>query len=831
MPLPNRGKIFKFPEKALVVFFNTFVIFPNCEYAGFPREVNEVNAAEIKKLKEAGSFIAFSKDELVSDAGTGDVGVFCNISEYQLTKSTLFLDFHGISRVRLAEVNRYQGFVEAHFALIAERPLSKEDWESAALQLKIKELRAAFTLFFNKLMVVFKGQDVLTAINTQETKELNYWLANPTADQFSAMLDRVSHLLNIGPDITNYAELMSILEEIDVRVRLEKIIALSERLYGIFNSSIEEIFSGKKKTRDKETDNYNDWFEKIKDKISEETREEIADLVKKLSQMRPSTAEYDQFKRRLDTFVKYPFGIQTEDTEDLNKAEKILNENHYGLVQVKDRILEYLAARILNPEGGGNILCFIGPPGTGKTSIGKSIAKAMNRKFVRIALGGVRDEAEIRGHRPTYIGALPGKIIQKMIQAGSENPVFMIDEIDKIGADFRGDPEAALLEVLDPEQNNAYADHYLEAGVDLSKVMFILTGNVTDTIIPTLLDRMMIVEFHSYTEEEKLEIAKKFIIPRQLKERGLTDNAFERRNKKIGEERFESRRIEFTGAAIKKIIEEHAREPGVRKLEKHIRIICEKIAKIILLQESTAPPLDERAIELIKSGGEKIIWRIDSEQIPKYLEESGYRKAFPDLSKPLKPGVAPVLVVYPDGSGDVVFVEVNHFENASHRELIVTGISGDMPKHKSQVIKESVGKALDRAFFQGGVLANRFPDNIRIHIAFSEGSIQKTGPSAGVACFLAIYGHFTNQPIKTGLAVTAVINLVRPTGAIGSIREKSFAAYRSNVKEIILSEKNKAVVEKLPEFLKSRIKFHLIDEPEEALKIAFPNEVLPLSGE
>ncbi|MBI2628213.1 MAG: AAA family ATPase [Candidatus Niyogibacteria bacterium] len=803
--MPENQAPIKIPEKLIAIFSDTLVLFPNNSYAV------KINKAVQRIIKEK-MFINVSKANN-DNLANGDIGVLMCIKSYKLNKTSAMLFIEGIGRVVIKEEETKNNCSEVSFMPFLEKNIPEDIWQTENIKNMLTELNKDVNVFINFIFAVFKHDNAIKAsFSTNEIIQLKQWLASPTLAQASIMLDRICSLLSIGPDIVVYPKLMEILEEKEVAQRLKKVLALIKETYDVMQALTEEILTEKSQNNS----HLRGIYEQKKDKMPAETAKFVLDLLQRFERLNPESAEYAMVQRQLETFLKYPFGIQNDDLTDLKKAEEILNEEHYGLEYVKDIILEYLAARILNPAKKGKVLCFIGPPGTGKTSLGKSIAKATNRKFVRVSLGGVKDEAEIRGHRSTYIGALPGKIIKGMIEAGSENPVFMIDEIDKIGKDYHGDPADTFLEIFDPEQNFNFVDHYFGVGVDLSKVIFISTGNIRETIPEALLDRMIIVEFRSYTEEEKLQIAKKFIIPKQIKECGLTKEAFERQN-------YELRQIEFSDDAVLAIIQEHTQEAGVRKLEKHIIMIGEKIARIIISQKTTIPPETEIVRRLKEDNTEEVVWQITAENINNYLEEPEYETALPDLSQPLPPGVIPILAVDNKGTGYISFVEVKH-QIAEHRELIITGISGDLPEHETQVIKQSVKKSFDRAFFTDGVLEHKdIPENIRVHISFTDGAIPKTGPSAGLAIFLALYGYFNRKSIKPGMAITAEINLVRPTDGVGGIREKSFAAYRANAKEIIISQQNKRALKKIPQSLKEKIKFHLINEPEEAIAIAFPD--------
>ncbi|TES93905.1 MAG: endopeptidase La [Candidatus Cloacimonadota bacterium] len=485
-------------------------------------------------------------------------------------------------------------------------------------------------------------------------------------------------------------------------------------------------------------------------------------------------AEYHVIRTYLDWLVNLPWAIETKDNLDIKEVEKILNKDHYNLEDVKERILEFLAVRKLKKDTKGPILCFIGPPGVGKTSLGKSIARALGRKFVRFSLGGVRDEAEIRGHRRTYVAALPGRIIQGIKQAGSKNPVFMLDEVDKIGVDFRGDPAAALLEVLDPEQNNAFSDHYLEVPFDLSKVMFITTGNIIDPIPPALKDRMEIITLPGYIIQEKLEIAKNFLIPRQVKENGLT--------KKL---------IKFTDSAILEIINDYTREAGVRNIERSIGSICRKVARKVAEGQKTKT--------VIKKGNVK--------------EFLGPTKFYSEIAERIgEVGIATGLA-WTRAGGVILFVEASKMRGK--KSLTLTGQMGD-------VMQESAEAALSyiRANATKLGIDENFYDKYDIHIHIPEGAIPKDGPSAGITMSVALASLLTEKPIKPYIAMTGEITLRGKILPIGGVKEKVMAAKRAGIKEVLLPEKNRSNLEEIAENVKSGIKFVFVDTIDEAINEA-----------
>ena len=508
-----------------------------------------------------------------------------------------------------------------------------------------------------------------------------------------------------------------------------------------------------------------------------EAKKEAERELERLSRMHPSSAEYTVASTYLDWITALPWNESTPDNVDIKKARKVLDEDHYGLAKAKKRIIEYLAVRKLKPDSKGPILCFVGPPGTGKTSLGHSIARALERKFARISLGGVRDEAEIRGHRRTYIGALPGRIIQGLRRAESNNPVFMLDEIDKVGSDFRGDPSSALLEVLDPQQNNSFADHYLDVPFDLSHVMFITTANILDTIPPALLDRLEVIELSGYTQEEKVKIAERYLIPRQLSENGLT-----------------ARHLKITTKALSSVISGYTREAGVRNLEREIASICRGVASQI-------------------AEGEIKTKTVAVKDIAKYL---GPIRIPNDIdSRIAKPGVAIGLAWTPAG-GDMLFIEATAMQGK--KGLTLTGQLGEVMKESAQAALSFIrSNAADL-----GVKEN-FYEDLDIHIHVPAGAIPKDGPSAGVTMLTALTSLLTNRKVKKNLAMTGEITLRGAVLPVGGIKEKVLAAYRAGIKTIILPSWNRKDLEDIPAAVQKTIKFYFVSDMLEVLKLALEN--------
>jgi len=537
-------------------------------------------------------------------------------------------------------------------------------------------------------------------------------------------------------------------------------------------------------------DDRGDEVEELKQKIEaasmpKEVKEKALQELKRLEAMPGVSAEATVSRNYIEWLVSVPWKKASREIKDIELAEKILNEDHYGLEKIKERILEFLAVRQLVKSPKGTILCFVGPPGVGKTSLAKSIARATGRNFVRLSLGGVRDEAEIRGHRRTYIGAFPGQIIQRMKKAATVNPVFLLDEVDKMSMDFRGDPSAALLEVLDPEQNNAFTDHYLDVEYDLSKVMFIATANVTHTIPGPLKDRMEIIQLSGYTHLEKLSIGRQFLVPKQLTEHGLSDE-----------------KVQFTDEALEEIIQSFTREAGVRSLEREIGSVCRKIARMILKE------------------GEELIFEVTAEKVRELLGKPRYRKY--KLEEQSEIGVATGLA-WTEVGGEILHTEVALSKGKGN--LTLTGKLGD-------VMQESARAALSyvrsRAELFG--LDADFHDKIDIHIHVPEGAIPKDGPSAGITMATALLSAVTRIPIHREVAMTGEITLRGKVLPVGGVKDKILAASRAGLTVIILPRENERDLEEIPADVREKMEFHLVESMDEVVTVALDGTILPLSA-
>jgi len=622
-------------------------------------------------------------------------------------------------------------------------------------------------------------------------EELKIAIVN--TDSPSRLADMIAAHLNV-----TIAEKQAVLEAINVKARLQKVTALiaaemevlematkiqtqvksemekGQREYYLrqqLKAIQEELGEG-----DERTVELKELTKKIEEaKMSPEARKEAEKELNRLSKMPTSSAEYTVSRTYLDLMLALPWSVSTPDNLDIQTARKVLDEDHYDLEKVKERILEYLAVRKLKQDMKGPILCFVGPPGTGKTSIGMSIARAMGRKFVRISLGGVRDEAEIRGHRRTYIGALPGRILQGLRKAGSNNPVFMLDEIDKLGADFRGDPAAALLEVLDPEQHHAFSDHYLDVAFDLTKVMFITTANLLDPIPPALKDRMEVLELPGYTAEEKVFIAKQFTIPKQLKEHGLTKET-----------------LILEDSALKAVISDYTREAGIRNLEREIAHICRKAAKDI-------------------ASGEKKSVKVTAGQLYKLL---GPVKFFSEAAERTSEAGVATGLAWTQAGGDILFIEATSMPGAG--KLMLTGQLGD-------VMKESAQAAMSYIKAKTALLGITFKEFGKhdFHIHIPAGAIPKDGPSAGVTMAMALISLLKNIPVLPNVAMTGEITLRGRVLPVGGIKEKVLAAKRAGITTIIMPKRNEKDLVEVPENAKKELKFIFVEKVEEMLPVVF----------
>jgi ATP-dependent Lon protease len=695
---------------------------------------------------------------------------------FKLPDGTLRLIVQGQVRLQLDEVLETQPYIRARVHQADELTSDDDNLEIDALQRNIKN---TFQQVVSLSPLLSDDLQALAGNITEPGKLADFIASGLTTIQTSTKQEVLGTL-----DVRERMETLNrtLIKELEVLELGSKI--QSEVQSEVGKSQREYLLREQMKAIQKElgeTDDQAQEIEELREKIEavgmpESVQKEALRELDRLSRMPVAAAEYTVSRTYLDWLVALPWDVRTEEVIDLARNKQVLDDDHSGLEKAKDRILEYLAVRKLNPKVKGPILCFVGPPGVGKTSLAKSIARSLERKFVRVSLGGMRDEAEIRGHRRTYIGALPGQIIQGLRRVESKNPVFILDEIDKLGADFRGDPASALLEVLDPEQNNTFRDHYLDVPFDLSEVLFITTANVLDPIAPPLRDRMEVLELVGYTEEEKLQIATEHLVARQVENHGLT-----------------AEKITFTDDALRAVIRGYTREAGVRNLEREIGALCRKVAR------RHAEGTDE-AITIAPETVTELLG------VPRFEDEEVAERT-------KNPGVALGLAWTPAG-GEVLFVEATRMPGKG--SLTLTGHLGD-------VMKESARAAL--SWFRGqtatyGVDAE-FYQNAELHVHVPSGAIPKDGPSAGVTMATAMASELTGRPVRGDVAMTGEITLSGHVLPVGGIKEKVLAARRHGVFEIILPKQNeKHVIEDLSEELRRDLKLHFVSTIAEVLELA-----------
>ncbi len=698
----------------------------------------------------------------------------------------------GLARIRLLEVMQTHPFLRARVEEVPEIMPAPGDLEAEALA------RNAMALFRRIAELSPLVPDEITEAIEQLTHPGRIAdaiaaslpsLSSQTKQELLATADVKARLARLVAALTKEAEVVELGSRIQSQVESE--VGKSQRDYYL-REQLKAIQKelGQTDDRTQETDELREKIEAAG--MTDEAKKEALRELDRLSRMSPAAAEYTVSRTYLEWLVALPWSKETDDSLDLAAARAVLDEDHTGLDKVKERILEYLAVKSMRPSAGKDpILCFVGPPGVGKTSLGRSIARALGRKFHRISLGGMRDEAEIRGHRRTYIGALPGQIVQGLRRAESKNPVLMLDEIDKLGMDFRGDPASALLEVLDPEQNFAFRDHYVDVPFDLSRVLFITTANLLDTVPPALRDRMEIIELPGYTEEEKVRIARQHLVPKQAREHGLTFGGVS-----------DAEQIRWTDAALTELVRHYTREAGLRNLEREIAAITRKVAKRRV--EGVTEPV-EVTPELV---GELL-------GAPRFLVE--------ELEERTRvPGVA-VGLAWTAAGGDILFIEATRMKGG--KTLTLTGQLGD-------VMKESAQAALSWVRSHASDLGIRsdFWDTSDIHVHVPAGAIPKDGPSAGVTMVTALASLMTQRAVKPRLAMTGEVTLSGRVLAVGGIKEKVLAARRAGVSTVILPRRNeKNLLEDVPKRLRETMTFHLVDSVEEVLDLAL-DDALPRGG-
>ena len=747
-------------------------------YIGRERSLKLINDLDPKKRYIV---VVAQEDGSIEDPKSSDLYAYGTLAQvlkvFDMPDNSKSAIVQGISRVKILDYTKQDPYFFAAVESMEDEPIT-DNLEVDAL---VTNLRQAF--------------DELMKVAPNLTEEHSGMLKN--IQKPNRLTDRAISVITISNQ-----EKQEILEELNVQKRIEKALNLISR-------EIQRIKLGEEiqsEVHDEITKTQREYYlreqmkaikkelgedegsvetKELEDKLKAAKMPEDAEKVAmkeldRLSRIPTQSPEYNVSRTYIEWLSDLPWSESTDDRIDLKEAMKILDDDHYGLDKVKERIIEYLAVRNLkqkkDPDGRvrGPILCFGGPPGVGKTSLGKSIARAMGRKFVRLSLGGVRDEAEIRGHRRTYIGALPGRIIQSIKKAGTNNPVFMLDEIDKLGADFRGDPSSALLEVLDPEQNHSFSDHYLEVDFDLSNVMFISTANYQDAIPPALRDRMEILEFTGYIEDEKVQIAKRHILPKQVKENGLTKE-----------------QVTFDAGSIKELIRSYTREAGVRNLEREIANVLRKVAR-----------------ELVEEETKKT--KITKAKVGEYLGAPRFHSELAERTT--KPGVVTGLA-WTAAGGDILFVESTKMKGKGR--LTLTGQLGDVMKESA-----TAGLTFVRSHAEEFGLDPDFNENTDIHIHVPAGAIPKDGPSAGVSMVTSLVSLLSGIPVKEKVAMTGEITLRGNVLPIGGVKEKVTAAHRSGIKEVVLPDHNRKDLEDVPKHVAKDLTFHFAKEINDVLKVA-----------
>jgi len=749
-------------------------------YIGRERSLKLINELDPKKRYIV---VVAQEDGSIEDPKPEDLYAYGTLAQvlkvFDMPDNSKSAIVQGISRVKILDYTNLEPYFYAAVESMEDEPISDE--------LEVDALASNLRQAFEDLMKVAPNL----------TEEHSGMLKN--IQKPNRLTDRAISVITISNQ-----EKQEILEELNIKKRIEKAlnlisreiqrIKLGEEIQSEVHDEItktqreyylrEQMKAIKKELGEDESSvELKELEDKIKAaKMHEEAEKVALKELDRLSRIPTQSPEYNVSRTYIEWLVDLPWSESTEDRIDLKEALKILDEDHYGLDKVKERIIEYLAVRNLkqkkDPNGTvrGPILCFGGPPGVGKTSLGKSIARAMGREFVRLSLGGVRDEAEIRGHRRTYIGALPGRVIQSIKKAGKNNPVFMLDEIDKLGADFRGDPSSALLEVLDPEQNHSFSDHYLEVDFDLSNVMFIATANYQDAIPPALRDRMEILDFSGYIEDEKVQIAKRHILPKQIEENGLTKD-----------------QVSFDAGSIKELIRSYTREAGVRNLEREIANVLRKVAR-----------------ELVEDDTGKI--KVNKSKVGDYLGAPRFHSELAERTT--KPGVVTGLA-WTAAGGDILFVESTQMKGKG--QLTLTGQLGDVMKESA-----TAGLTFVRSHAEEFGIDSDFNEKSDIHVHVPAGAIPKDGPSAGVSMVTSLVSLLTDIPVKEKVAMTGEITLRGNVLPIGGVKEKVTAAHRAGIKEVILPDLNRKDLEDVPEHVAKDLTFHFAKEISDVLKVATP---------
>ena len=766
-----------------IVPLRDVVVFPHMMMPFVIGRPSSTRALEHALTKDKRIFLAAQKDAANDDPSPTDLymmGCIANIVQsLKLPDGNVKVLVEGVDRARIIEWKEDKGFYRVVVKVLTRPPETSGDVEGT-----ISRIVSLFEQYV-KLSNNLQSDAMLAAVRGDDPNKL----ADTIASHLVIGIEEKQNLLEIISPLERLMRLASILEievdklQVDRRIqsRVKKQMEKAQKEYYL-NEKMKAIQKelGRKEDRGDEVDELR---KKIKDgKMPSDVEEKAHQELKRLEAMPPLSAEATVSRNYLDWLIAVPWHKKTRECRDLKRAEQILHEDHYGLEKIKDRILEFLAVRTLVRKPKGTILTLTGPPGVGKTSLAKSVARATNRKFVRLSLGGVRDEAEIRGHRRTYIGAFPGQIIQMMKKAGTLNPVFLLDEVDKMSMDFRGDPSAALLEVLDPEQNHLFLDHYLDVDYDLSHVMFICTANMLDTVPQALRDRMEVLQLAGYTDLEKVEIAKRFLLSKTLKATGLTLKNFS-----------------FNDDGFETIIQRYTREAGVRNLEREIASICRKIARKVVVE------------------GKEFTENITSEKITEYLGVPKYRPTLAQEQNEV--GIATGLA-WTEAGGEILLTEATLMPGKG--TLTLTGKLGDVMQESAQAAMSYV-----RAKAEEFGIPKMFNRRTDVHVHVPEGAIPKDGPSAGITITTALVSTLTHIPTRRDVAMTGEITLRGKVLPIGGLKEKVLAAHRAGLKTIILPKDNEKDLADIPKAVLDSFDLYMVDTMDEVLKIALAEPIRP----
>jgi len=773
----------KIPETVPVLPVRDMVVYPFMILPLYVGREKSIRAVEEALSRDRLILLVAQKDAEVEDPNSQEiypVGTVTMIMRVlKMPDGRVKILVQGLARTRILEFLRKEPYFEARIAEILDDEVPTMGVELEALIRTVKEQVSRSASVGKQI-----SPDILVIINNLDHPGR---LADLVASHLDLKVEQAVEILEItSPEerlrrisdfLRKEIELLEVQQRIQSQAKEE--IDKTQREYYLREQlrAIQKEL-GETDERQQEIDEFSAKIEKAK--MPSPVAAEAKTQLNRLARMHPDAAEASVVRTYLEWLIELPWSKQTRDKIDIERARKILDEDHYNLEKVKERILEYLAVRKLKKNKmKGPILCFVGPPGVGKTSLGRSIARALGRKFVRISLGGVRDEAEIRGHRRTYIGALPGKIVQGIKTAGTNNPVFMMDEVDKVGADFRGDPSAALLEVLDPEQNVAFTDHYLGVAFDLSKVMFITTANMADPILPALKDRMETIEISGYTEEEKLHIARRYLIPRQLKEHGITEG-----------------QLQLTDEGVLKIIRGYTREAGLRNLEREIATVCRKVAKEV-------------------AAGRTEPFRVTAQNLHRFLKAPRYLPEPEQEQDEVGVGTG---LAWTQAGGDIMYVEATVMKGKG--QLLLTG-------HLGEVMKESAQAALSYARARAPELRVKEDlfSKVDIHIHVPAGAIPKDGPSAGITMATALISALTRVAVKRSVAMTGEVTLRGKVLPVGGVKEKVLAARRGGITTVLLPQKNDKDVKELPKTIRRGMHFVFVEHMDQVLAAALVRPV------